>query len=284
MKTIKYFLAALILSITFSACSDNNDDPIVISENPLEDFNMLTSFKANDHSVEIYSEQQQFSVGYNELFFRIKDDASDNYITNADVTWKPIMHMTSMMHSCPNSMVSKTNDTSVYTGYTVFQMPGNLDEYWELTIEYTVEGQTYNATERIEVNAPTDGKKTVNVFMGSDDTRYVLAMMPMTPEVAVNDFSAKLFKMENMMSFPAVKNYKVHIDPRMPSMGNHSSPNNEDLIFDTSSDTYMGKLSLTMTGYWKINLKVENETGEVLKGEDITEENESSSLFFELEF
>ncbi|WP_396590327.1 hypothetical protein [Allomuricauda sp. R78024] len=284
MKAIKFFLAALILSMTFSSCSDNNDDPIIISENPLEDFNMLTSFKANNHSVEIYSEQQQFSVGYNELFFRIKDDASDSYITNADVSWKPVMHMTSMMHSCPNSTVSKTNDASVYTGYTVFQMPGNADEYWELTLEYTVEGQTYNATERIEVNAPADGKKTVNVFMGSDDTRYVLAMMPMTPEVAVNDFSAMLFKMENMMSFPAVENYKVHIDPRMPSMGNHSSPNNEDLTFDASSNTYMGKLSLTMTGYWKINLKVENETGEVLKGEDITEENESSSLFFELEF
>ncbi|UII80412.1 hypothetical protein [Flagellimonas sp. CMM7] len=285
MKTIKYFFVALMLSMAFSSCSDNNnDDSIIISENPLEDFNMLTSFKANNHSVEIYSEQQQFSVGYNELFFRIKDDVSDSYITNADVSWKPIMHMTSMMHSCPNSAVSKTKDGSVYTGYTVFQMPGNADEYWELTIEYTVEGQTYNATERIEVNAPADGKKTVNVFMGSDDTRYVLAMMPMTPEVAVNDFSAMLFKMENMMSFPAVENYKVHIDPRMPGMGNHSSPNNEDLTFDTSSNTYMGKLSLTMTGYWKINLKVENETEEILKGEDITEENESSSLFFEIEF
>nr|WP_299067460.1 hypothetical protein [uncultured Allomuricauda sp.] len=284
MKTIKFFLVALILSMTFSSCSDNNDDSIIISENPLEDFNMLTSFKANNHSVEIYSEQQQFSVGYNELFFRIKDDASDSYIKNADVSWKPVMHMTSMMHSCPNSTVSKTNDASVYTGYTVFQMPGNADEYWELTLEYTVEGQTYNATERIEVNAPADGKKTVNVFMGSDDTRYVLAMMPMTPEVAVNDFSAMLFKMENMMSFPAVENYKVHIDPRMPGMGNHSSPNNEDLTFDTSSNMYTGKLSLTMTGYWKINLKVENETEEILKGEDITEENESSSLFFEIEF
>lgn len=68
------------------------------------------------------------------------------------------------------------------------------------------------------------------------------------------------------------------------AIGNHSSPNNEDLTFNTSSNTYMGKLSLIMTGYWKINLKVENETEEILKGEDITEENESSSLFFEIEF
>lgn len=39
-----------------------------------------------------------------------------------------------------------------------------------------------------------------------------------------------------------------------------------------------------MTRYWKINLKFMNEAGEVLKGEDISEENEASTLFFELEF
>jgi hypothetical protein len=39
-----------------------------------------------------------------------------------------------------------------------------------------------------------------------------------------------------------------------------------------------------MTGYWKLNLKLLNSSGEVLKGEDITEEIEASSLYFELEF
>jgi len=39
-----------------------------------------------------------------------------------------------------------------------------------------------------------------------------------------------------------------------------------------------------MTGYWKINLQLLNETGEVLKGEPVTDTNEGSSLFLELEF
>lgn len=39
-----------------------------------------------------------------------------------------------------------------------------------------------------------------------------------------------------------------------------------------------------MTRYWKINLKVMNEAGGVLNGEDISKENEANSLFFELEF
>ncbi|MCF6308613.1 MAG: hypothetical protein L3J09_11775, partial [Flavobacteriaceae bacterium] len=71
---------------------------------------------------------------------------------------------------------------------------------------------------------------------------------------------------------------------RMPSMGNHTSPNNEDLTYNSASKMYDGKLSLTMTGYWKLNLILQNENNEVLKGEEVTEENESSSLYLEIEF
>ncbi len=39
-----------------------------------------------------------------------------------------------------------------------------------------------------------------------------------------------------------------------------------------------------MTGYWKLNLKLMNANDDVLKGEDVTDENEASSLYLELEF
>lgn len=284
MKTIPSIFLALLVSFTFFSCDNDSDDPIIIDENPLAEFNLLTNIKANDHTIEVYSEQEQYTIGYNEFFFRIKDNATDTYIADATISMNPIMHMTSMMHSCPKSEITKTTDATVYKGFSVFQMPGNADEYWDLNLVYSFEGQTFDASERIEVKSPTDDKKRVNVFTGTDEARYVLAMMPMEPQVAVNDFSAMLFKMENMMTFPAVEGYTVSIDPRMPGMGNHSSPNNEDLTFDAASNMYKGKLSLTMTGYWKINLKVMNASGDVLKGEDITDENESSSLFFEMEF
>lgn len=285
MKTIKFLFVAVLFSIAFTSCTDENDDPIIMAEeNPLAEYNMLTALKANGHDIEVYSEQSQFTIGYNELFFRIKDEAADSYVSDAVITMMPIMHMTEMMHSCPKSAISKTDDASVYKGFAVFQMPGNADEYWDLGLEYSIGDQTFEANERIEVKLPVDGKQRVSSFMGADDARYIVAMMPMTPEVAVNDFSAMVFKMENMMMFPAVADYTISIDPRMPSMGNHSSPNNEDLTYDAGSGMYKGKLSLTMTGYWKINLKLMNASDEVLKGEDITEENESSSLFFEIEF
>jgi len=39
-----------------------------------------------------------------------------------------------------------------------------------------------------------------------------------------------------------------------------------------------------MTGYWKINLQLENDLGEIVKGEPVTDSNEASTIFLELEF
>ena len=43
-----------------------------------------------------------------------------------------------------------------------------------------------------------------------------------------------------------VENYSIALDPRMPGMANHSSPNNEDLTYDGNAHMYTGKLSLTV--------------------------------------
>jgi hypothetical protein len=283
MRTIRLVIAAIIFSLGLSSCTIDEEVPIV-EENPMADFKMVSSVKANTHTIEVYSEQRQYTIGYNELFIRIKEDASDSYISNAEISWIPMMHMEHMQHSCPKSAIVADGDESVYRGYVIFQMPRNAEEYWDLTLDYTIDGIVYSATQRLDVKAPTDDKRRVTVFTGNDDIRYVLAMMPLEPEVAINDFSAKLFKMESMMTFSIVENYVIALDPRMPGMGNHSSPNNGNLVYDVESKTYKGKLSFTMTGYWKINMKLLNESDEIIKGEDVTDEIPESSLFFELEF
>jgi VCBS repeat-containing protein len=67
-------------------------------------------------------------------------------------------------------------------------------------------------------------------------------------------------------------------------MGNHSSPNNVNAQQTAVDNFYIGKLSLTMTGYWKINLQLQNDLGTIVKGEEITDSVTESSLFFEIEF
>lgn len=284
MKTLKYIFAILILSISFVSCSDDDENtPVEVS--PVEGLNKIYEFSEADHSIEIYSQKTGLEVGYNEISIRIKDMASDKYVTNAAPTWMPMMHMETMNHSAPHTMLSNSEENTVYKGYIVFQMAGNATEYWEVMLNYSLNGQAIEKAVRVSVVQPADGLNKTQVFTGSDNTRYILAYVnPKDPKVAINDFQAVLYKMETMMSFPMVENFKITVDPRMPGMGNHSSPNNEDLIYNAATKMYNGKLSLTMTGYWKINLKLMNESGEVLKGEDVTELNPESSLYFELEF
>ncbi len=244
MKTLKYIFAILIFSVSFVSCSDDDESFV---PDPMEGLNKIYEFSEADHSIQVYSEKQTLEA--------------------------------------PHSMLSNSEESSVYKGHIVFQMASNETEYWEVTLNYNLNGQAIEKNLRVFVAQPADGLKNTQVFMGSDNTKYVLAFVnPKDPKVAINDMQAVLYKMENMMSFPIVENYKITVDPRMPGMGNHSSPNNQDLTYNAATKMYNGKLSLTMTGYWKINLKLMNANGDVLKGEDVTEANPASTLYFELEF
>jgi hypothetical protein len=281
MKFIKYIIPIFLILLSIS-CSDDNSIETPVNE--VQDLQKVQEFTNSTHVVELFTESGILSLGYNDITLRITDKASGNFVENATITWNPIMHMTMMTHSCPKSDVSKvSNKQTIYSGYIVFQMPENNDEGWDLTIDYTIDGVEYEVEGDISV--PNSDKQIVTVFTGTDEIKYILALIePQNPEVKVNDMTVGLFKMENMMSFPVVKNYTIKLDPRMPSMGNHSSPNNEDLTFNSNTTMYDGKLSLTMTGYWKLNLMLYNSEDELLKGEEVTDTNESSSLFLELEF
>ncbi len=283
MKTfIKNIFALIAISSAFIACS--NDDDTTQTTDELEGLTLFQTLENDTHTIELYSSKGYLEQGYNEITLRIQDKTSEEYVTGATISWNPIMHMTTMMHSCPRSAISKvTPDGTTYSGYLMFQMAQNDFEYWDLTFTYTINGVEYSVTDVIDVTASS--KKVVNSFIGSDGVRYLLAYIePSSPQVAINDLVVGVWKMESMMNFPVVDGYTVKIDPRMPSMGNHSSPNNIDATQAISNEFYFGKLTLTMTGYWKINLQLANEIGEILKGEEITTANESSSIYFEIEF
>lgn len=279
MKIYKIlFLFALVL---VTSCSSDDDSTPV---NELDGLVKVKELTNDTHVVELYTPSGTTQQGYNDITLRIKDKTTNNYIQNATIEWMPIMHMTMMSHSCPFSMVEKVaGKETVYNGYIVFQMPQNSTEYWDLKIDYSINETIYTVTDIIDV--PATEKRVVSSFMGTDNIRYIVALVePKNPKVALNDMTVGIFKMENMMDFPKVNQYKLKIDPRMPSMGNHGSPNNVDLTQSTSDELYRGKLSLTMTGYWKINLQLLNASNEVLKGEAVTDANEASTLFFEIEF
>ncbi|MFN8237593.1 MAG: hypothetical protein U0T77_05435 [Chitinophagales bacterium] len=272
------FMAIAMLSIFLFSCKKETL--------PVDETEGLVKVQelTNDTSiVELYTKTGSLVVGYNDIFLRIKDKATAVYKTDAVINWSPLMHMMSMTHSCPKSAIEKVaGKTTLYKGYLVFQMPENASERWTLSLVFQTGGASSSVMDTVAVaNSVT---KRVSVFTGSDSKKYIVALAePTIPAVAVNDLVLGLFTMESMMSFPAVTDFTIEIDPRMPSMGNHSSPNNVNPVFSTADNLYHGKLSMTMTGYWKLNLIVKNAASEVVKGEAVTVSNESSSLYLEVE-
>ncbi len=282
MKTLlKYTLALFLLAATLTSCSSDDNNT---NTDELANLTKFQEINNDSHTIELYSHTGSLEQGFNEIALRIKDNATGDYVKNAEVTWMPIMHMAMMNHSCPKSEIEKvTTNGTLYEGYIVFQMAQNETEYWDLKVDYTINGTTYSATSVIDV--PASVKRKVNTFTGTDGAKYIVAYAePHHPKVAINDVVFGVWKMQDMMTFPVVDGYTVKIDPRMPSMGNHSSPNNVDATQKVVGGLYEGKLSLTMTGYWKINLQLLNAENTVLKGEAITDSVLESSIFFEIEF
>ncbi|MDY0989585.1 hypothetical protein SOM12_19290 [Flavobacterium sp. CFBP9031] len=280
MKILKY-TALLFLSIVLFSCS--SDDASEIPADETTGLHKIQEIANDTHTIELFSSTGSLVQGYNHVSLRIKDKKTNTYITDAEISWTPLMHMAMMQHSCPRSEVGKVDKKTIFEGDIIFQMAQNETEYWELSISYKINGAIYTASDKI--NVPASAKRTVSSFKGSDGNNYVIAYIaPSSPKVALNDMTVGIYKMKDMMTFPFVDNLRVKIDPRMPSMGNHGSPNNTDLMQRDVYGPYMGTLSLTMTGYWKINLQVLNASHEVLKGEAVTTDNPSSSLYFEIEF
>ena len=277
-KLFRYSLFA-VLVIFLTACSKKDD---IIPNADLEGLKLATTLSNENHNLSVYTGNGKFLTGYNQIYFQIKNK-DGSLVTNATATWAPTMQMTNMNHSCPASSIVKKGDSqTTYEGFIVFQMPSNSSEFWSLKINYTINGVAYSVLGKLEVEGAP--KRNLESFQGTDGKKYVMALVqPTAPSVALNDISVVLYRMESMMNFTNVDGFKIKLDPRMPGMGNHTSPNNVDLG-QGKDGKYHGKLSLTMTGYWKINLQLENNMQQVIKGEAVTTTNESSSIFFELEF
>ena len=213
----------LVLLTIFASCT-NNDTPEVNELDGLTKFKEITN---TTHTIELYKHMGGFEQGFNEIALKIKDKATNQYINNATVTWMPVMHMAMMKHSCPKSPVTKVStDGLVYEGFIVFQMAQNATEYWDLKIDYTINGVAYSITSVVDV--PPATKQKVTSFTGSDNVRYIAAYVdPHHPKVGINDMVVGVWKMQDMMTFPVVDNFKLKFDPRMPSMGNHIPGGND---------------------------------------------------------
>ena len=288
---IKYTFVFIIISIFLLVSCGKEDVKVITPADEVTGLHKVDSLKNGSYTFYVFKKDTgYFKVGYNEVYIQLKNNSTGKYIEDANLSWKSLMHMTDMSHACPYSTISKVENTNtLYKGYFIFIMASDDMEYWEVTYNYVKGADTLAiVTNRPYVINPT-GRTRYKRFKGTDDAYYYAALVnPSESNVQVgsNDITAYLYKQKDLYTFNPVKNYSIEIDPRMPdpSMGNHTSPYNVNLKYDTTAGLYKGKLNLTMTGYWKINLIVKDSAGTVIKGDSISGSTTASSVYFELEF
>lgn len=243
----------------------------------------ITSFETSSFTISLFNEHGKLQTGYNPLSIQIRNE--NNEVIIPDDFWlRPFMHMGHHGHGAPFSTFSAQDGSPDYhAGFAIFQMPSHGDDgSWELEMGFSYQGVDYELTGGVEVLEADD--RLVESFQDESQRSYVLALKePAKAKVGLQDVSALLFRQDESGSFIPVDHYLIDHDPRMPTMDNHGSPNNQPMAFDEQG-LYKGQLSLTMTGLWRLNLQVFDENNKLIKGNPVDEENPKSSIYFEISF
>ncbi|MDR2383855.1 MAG: FixH family protein [Prevotellaceae bacterium] len=286
-------LLAVIISLIIVSCDKSNDPEPQID--PTEGLIKIQEFSAPGslYTVTLYNETGRLQLGYTKVYFAVTD-SDGKFIDNAVLSHFPEMDMGMMKHSTPRSEITRVKDKALYEAYYAFLMySGQGEGKWLYNLKYTV-GNVTDSVSNVEIDVHNvfrpDGSTQRRVIQSvvavdGSEKRYVVTLVePQNPKTGSNEIKAYIHERQDANTYPAVENFGLKLDPRMPSMENHSSPNNVDLTWDAANKIYSGTVNFTMTGYWKLNLILQNRQGETLYGNAVTDETPASSLYFEVEF
>ena len=311
MKKVKR-LFLVLAAVALTACNSNDDGVeagieipgITITddvdccsaEEALQVYKFLQTVKIvpelsteidGKYNVFAYTRNGSFHNGYNEIYFVATKKATGNYIKNFELTnITPIMHMVKMdkYHSTPTGPAAESFDNGILAvkrSWVSFLMNTSEAGSWTLSYDVQILGKEDKVEKQnIVVNALPDGQAWLKSFKVGDDNYFLSLVNPSDWKTGTNTIKAYISKKSDPITTPyalATETFTVEIDPRMPDMGNHTSPDNTPLV-KQQDGSYQGTINLTMTGLWRIHLTVKDAKGNVVAGG----EEELSSLYWDV--
>ncbi len=317
MRIKNYLIAgvAVLLGTALNSCNSNDDQgtqdieiPGVTfdgdtdccsAEEALQVFRFLETVKIipelstvvdGKYNVFAYSRTGKFNVGYNELYFVVTKKKNGNYVKNYELTdLSPVMLMVkmNMRHSTPVSGPAESfNDSyaAVKRTWISFIMSSGESGSWTLGYNVSVLGSKGSVEEAdITVDPLPAGQEWVKSFKQGDNTYYISIVNPTDLKTGANTLKAYVSRKSTPATTPyaiASESFRVDIDPRMPDMGNHTSPDNTPLTRQADG-SYQGTVNLTMTGLWRIHFTVRDLQGNIVAGGDDLKDG-YSSLFWDV--
>jgi len=246
-------------------------------------FKEVISIKDAGYEISIETLNGIFYKGYNEIRLTVTNAETKKRLSSGEVSFLPLLtDINGDNFSCPHRYELKYNSAEEnYTGYSVFTEITDEKNNWNLYLKITDSGKIVKINKQIKVQQHSNKNLNMTSFKGKDNEQYWIALIsPRSPKVGENNLVAGIYKYntpksgvgsefpdERQFSYSEVNEYTLQLDPRMPepSMGNHSSPNNKDLK-QGDDGLYHGVVNYTMTGDWTLNLIMQNQQGQILKG------------------
>ena len=283
------YVAIVTSSAVFYSCSKDDNN---IESDPTEGLKKVQEFSDDNYTITVYNETSEWRLGYTKVYFAVQDKEG-KFVDNAALRSFPEMDMGMSKHSTPRSEITKVQGKPLYEAYYSFLMTTGMNGKWYYDLSYTV-GNKSGKIEGVEIVVKEvfrpDGTTPRRVIQSiravyDNNKRYVITFVePQKPKTGSNNMTVYVHERQDANTFVPVENFSLKLDPRMPSMENHSSPNNVDLTWNIAEKIYKGTVNFSMTGYWTLNLILLNEKGETVYGSPVSNEQETSSLYFEVEF
>ena len=312
-KRFTLLLAALVL-VGLAACNSNDDNGTLDIEIPgitfdgdidccsaeeaLQVYKFLQTVRIipelstvidGKYNVFVYSSTGTFHTGYNDIFFVATKKKNGNYVKNFDIkNVTPLMYMVKMdmHHSTPVGAVESFDNgiLAVRRGWVSFVMNTSDAGSWTLAYNAKVlEGEGGIEATDIVVDALPEGQIWLKNFKVDDQTYFLSLVNPTDWKTGTNEIVAYVSQKSQPITTPyalAAERFTIEIDPRMPDMGNHTSPDNTALTRQDDGSN-RGTINLTMTGLWRIHLTVKDAEGNVVAGGDDLSDG-YSSLFWDV--
>lgn len=286
MKFLRFSVTAFFCAVASSCTLDKTDYEVEINRDVTEyvEFKEAASITSGNYKISIEALNGTFYKGYNEIRLKISNIQANENLDNSEVTFLPIMTDSEQMaSSCPHSPhLVYRKDEKYFSGYSVFTSESNPLVNWSLHLQFTINGQTFSVDHPVSVREQANKNLNMTAFTGRDGEQYFIALIaPQKPQVSENKLVAGIYKYNQQtiqtgnnpahFSYSVADNYTLLLDPRMPepSMGNHSSPNNQDLK-QQNDGFYYGVVNYTMTGNWTLNFILLDSNGKVIKGTEVS--------------
>ena len=287
MKEKIIFIA--LLCFGFLSCTKEKTDYLAEIETVVPDyteFKEAASIQGSGYRVILEALNGTFYTGYNDIRLRVHRMDTDEEVEATSVTFLPIRWTgVETTDSAPHQYeLTYDSDKGYYSGYSVFTSETKGQSHWEVYISFNIAGQKYFVHQEVSVQQQDNKNLSMTEFTGEDGERYYIALIaPRVPKVAENELVAGVYKRNTpeqpstgnfpdpaQYSYSQVNDFVLQLDPRMPepSMGNHSSPGNKDLV-QQSDGLYYGLVNYTMTGNWTLNLILLNPHGAIVKGTEV---------------